>query len=184
MKWRKLNRAIHRDLGYFFTAMSIIYGLSGIALNHIDDWNPSYVVTRQQVQIDLPAAKDKITDQLILEQLEPLGLASDYKKHYFPQSDQLRIFIEGGNITLDLASGQGAMESIRRRPVFHQVNFLHYNRPKQLYTWFSDLYAAALIVLAVSGLFILRGKLGITGRGAWLTIAGLLVPLIFLFIYL
>jgi len=44
MKLRKWNRIIHRDLGYIFFGMSIIYGLSGIALNHIGDWNPDYII--------------------------------------------------------------------------------------------------------------------------------------------
>jgi hypothetical protein len=30
----------------------------------------------------------------------------------------------------------------------------------------------------------IRGKKGITGRGAWLTAAGIIIPLIFLLVYL
>ncbi len=46
-KWRKWNRAIHRDFGYLFFGMTIIYALSGIAINHLDDWNPNYKVVTQ-----------------------------------------------------------------------------------------------------------------------------------------
>ena len=35
LKWRKWNRAVHRDFGYLFLGMTIIYALSGIALNHM-----------------------------------------------------------------------------------------------------------------------------------------------------
>jgi len=38
-------------------------------------------------------------------------------------------------------------------------------------------------VLAISGLFILKGKNGITRRGAWLTAAGIIVPIVFLVMY-
>ena len=48
----------------------------------------------------------------------------------------------------------------------------------------ADAYAFSLAVLAVTGLFVLKGRKGITGRGAWLTGAGIAIPLLFLFFYL
>jgi hypothetical protein len=42
---------------------------------------------------------------------------------------------------------------------------MHLNHPKKLWTWMADIYAAVLIILAVTGLFVLKGKKGITGRG-------------------
>ena len=44
--------------------------------------------------------------------------------------------------------------------------------------------ALALGVLAVTGLFVLKGKKGITGRGAWLSALGVVVPFVFLWLYL
>ena len=56
MKLRKWNRIIHRDMGYIFFGMSVIYGLSGIALNHLDDWNPNYIIKIREVILeDLPS---------------------------------------------------------------------------------------------------------------------------------
>ena len=52
-----------------------------------------------------------------------------------------------------------------------------------MYTWFSDIYAAGLIFLAITGLFVLRGKNGIIGRGAWLTAIGIILPALFLLYY-
>ncbi|HKL38702.1 MAG TPA: hypothetical protein VJ876_07375, partial [Bacteroidales bacterium] len=61
MKWRKLNRILHRDLGYFFFGMTLIYALSGIALNHIDDWNPSYSIESEEIQLkSLPSEASEI----------------------------------------------------------------------------------------------------------------------------
>ena len=80
---------------------------------------------------------------------------------------------------MDAETGEGLLEHARRRTVFFEVNYLHYNTPKNLWTWFSDIFAGALILLAISGLFILKGKKGITGRGAWLTAAGLIIPAVF-----
>jgi len=41
---RKWSRILHRDIGFFFIGTTILYGLSGIALNHMSDWNPNYTV--------------------------------------------------------------------------------------------------------------------------------------------
>jgi hypothetical protein len=39
--WRKLFRALHRDIGYVAVSLTLAYALSGLAVNHIDDWRPS-----------------------------------------------------------------------------------------------------------------------------------------------
>jgi hypothetical protein len=39
------------------------------------------------------------------------------------------------------------------------------------------------MALAITGLFLVRGKKGITGRGAWLTALGIIIPLVYLIIY-
>lgn len=49
--------------------------------------------------------------------------------------------------------------------------------------WFSDFFCVALMGLAIGGLFIMKGRNGITNRGAWLTAAGIIVPIVFLIIY-
>ena len=183
MKLRRINRAIHRDLGYFFFGMCIIYGLSGIALNHRHQWNPNYIVTEKIYKLTPPG--EEITDnkELALHFLEQIEREDEFRTS-LPRGDDLRIFIQHGSITVNTLTGEGELETVRPRPVFRQVNFLHYNTPRRLWTWFSDLYAAGLIVLAFTGLFILKGKKGITGRGAWLTGAGILIPLSLLFYYL
>lgn len=181
IKWRKYNRNIHRDLGYFFAVMTVIYGISGIALNHVDEWDPNYQILKQEVQVDLPE-KSAITEDFVKEQLKAFDLADEYKKHYFP-GQKLKVFLKSGSLVLNLETGEGTIESVKERVVLRPMNFLHYNNIKKLYTWFADIYGAALVVLAITGLFILRGKQGIKGRGAWLSIAGLIIPLAFLLIY-
>ncbi|MDK2842355.1 MAG: uncharacterized protein PWQ17_1861 [Anaerophaga sp.] len=182
--WRKINRVIHRDLGYFFTGMIIIYGLSGIALNHIDDWNPNYIIEVQEKKISLPEHFDENNQASVLAILEQCGVNQDYKNHYSPSPGMIKIFLEkGSSVTVDTATGIANIEIIRKRPVFYEVNFLHYN-PGKLWTWFSDIFAFSLMILAITGLFILKGKNGIRGRGAWLSIAGILISIAFLVIYL
>lgn len=178
-KWRKWIRATHRDFGYFFFGMTLIYAISGITINHLDDWNPNYKVTRQDVNVILPSQPEKDD---ILSMLKDYGLEDEYKQHIFPSEGFIKIFIKNGSIEANLASGKGILEKVEKRPFFRSLNYLHYN-PVKWWTYFSDLYSVALVILAITGLFILKGRTGITGRGAWLTILGILIPIIFLVIY-
>lgn len=179
-KWRKWNRAVHRDFGYFFFGMVIIYSLSGIAINHIDDWNPNFVVMTEEFRIDPPSAKP--TKAELKKIIEPTGEAGNYKSHYFPNDEFVKVFIKDGTIYINLVSGNGLVEKTKRRALFREMNYLHYN-PIKYWTWFSDIFAGALIILALSGLLIPRGSNGITARGAWMVILGIAIPVVYLFIY-
>ena len=182
MNWRKWNRVLHRDIGFLFFGMTIIYALSGIALNHLADWNPNYIIVHNDVHWELDDS-DEITKDSILKFLRDQGEETNYKQHYFPDPQRLKIFLKGGSIDVNLNTGHGRIEKLDRRPLFFQMNFLHYN-PKRLWTWFSDLFCVALVLIAVTGLFIIRGKKGITGRGAILMAVGIIIPVIFLLNYL
>lgn len=181
-KWRKWNRAIHRDLGYFFFAMTVIYALSGIAVNHINDWNPNYAITYYEYEVDLDEYSGNWEKAEVIQLLEKLDEADRYKKHYIHRSGNLKVFLKNGSLFLNLNTGQGEVETIRRRPILHAANYLHYN-PGKWWTWAADIFAGALILLAFTGLFILRGKNGIKRRGAILTVLGILVPLIYLILF-
>ena len=182
MKLRKLNRDIHRDLGYIFFFITIVYGLSGIALNHLDDWNPNYIIKYSEINVDQNLLiKDQLNKNNVIGLIKKHATGEKYKNHYFPDETTLKIFIKGGSIIIDTETGAGYIETSKRRPVFHQFNYLHYN-PRKWWTVISDIYAVSLMLLAITGLFILKGKNGITRRGAWLTALGIVVPIIFLLI--
>ncbi len=181
-KWRKWNRVIHRDFGYFFFGMTLIYAISGIAINHLDDWNPNYYLKISEIKAEDPSLLTNATEEVIRQFLQEKSPRFRYRKHYYPSgSENLKVFIKGGSITINLKDGNGRLELLKRRPVFNQVNFLHYN-PNYWWTWFSDIYAVALTLLAITGLFVLKGKNGLVWRGAILGLTGLLIPLIFLLI--
>ncbi|MFC2098794.1 PepSY-associated TM helix domain-containing protein [Bacteroidota bacterium] len=184
MKLRKWNRIIHRDLGYIFFGMSIIYGLSGIALNHLEDWNPDYIIKTSEVVLENPPAPGPVSREQAENLVDNLKGDYQYRSHFFPGEKTLKIFLKQGSATINLESGITYIEVLKKRPVFREVNFLHYNKPKKLWTWFADAFAVALILMAISGLFMIRGRKGITGRGAWLTAVGILIPVIFLLLYL
>lgn len=179
----KLNKLLHRDLGYFFVVMTLIYAISGIAINHRADWNPNYIINHDVKTYQGTFTRGDITQDNINTFLDIFGEKSNYKSHFFPNDETLRIFVNGGNITVDLTSDQIFIETIRNRPIFKEINFLHYN-PGGLWLWFSDIFCVALIFLAISGLFIIKGKNGLKWRGTILLTIGLIIPLILLFMYI
>ena len=186
MNWRKLNRWIHRELGFLFFGMTIIYGISGIALNHsvARHWDPGLITRSSSIQFPHTLRKDLVDRNTIEEILELSGEKENYKQYYFPDQDHLMIYLKGGHIMVDMPAGSLQVTKIRNRPFFNELNYLHYNKPKKLWTWFSDLYALGLILIAISGLFLIKGRKGITGRGGVLTIIGIVIPMVFLIIYL
>lgn len=184
INWRKVNNVLHRDVGYFFFGMSIIYGLSGIALNHISDWDPNYDIVNKTIQVNPNSVTPSMSGEAIANLLDELDVDKKLKKHYYPSPETLKVFLNGGSLTLNIQTGQGYLETVDRRPILFEVNYLHYNHSKFLWTWFSDLFALALVLLAITGLFVLKGKKGFRKRGVWFVLVGTLIPLGFLLVYL
>lgn len=176
-KWRKWNTILHRDIGYAVVGLTIIYGVSGIAVNHVADWNPSYAIQKRGIDIGpLPSAP---RDSLILEVRRRLGLAAEPQNVFRPDPETLHLFYEGATYAVDLPTGKVVIEHVRPRRVLFEFNQLHLNAPKRIWTYIADAYALALIIVAVTGMFVLKGKTGITGRGAWLVGLGVLVPVLY-----
>jgi hypothetical protein len=181
---RKWSRILHRDIGYFFIGTTLIYALSGIALNHINDWNPNYSVEVNKFKTTIELNKDDNIKEHIKNLLQEVAPRAVYKKHYYPQKNLLKIFLKGGSsIVVNTVSGNGRAEFLKKRPVFYQSNFLHYN-PHKWWMWFSDAFAGALILFAVTSFFMVKGPKGMRGRGGIYTALGFIVPLLFLYFLL
>lgn len=182
---RRWNNALHRDIGYLAFGMTIIYALSGIVLNHFkagDFAHPDYRSSTEQYTVTLPA--DTIfSEAWAVAVLKQVGEENRYKSH-IAGDGYVNIYLTNGSAYVDLATGTVEVQKKRPRYIIKEFNVMHYNNFKKLFTWFSDLYAVSLMVLAVTGLFVLKGKNGILGRGAWLAALGILIPALFLFFYL
>ncbi len=183
MKIRKLVRKLHRDFGYFIVGMTIVYGLSGIFLNHRHDFNPDYKIFVTEFQTDF---KDKtnLTKAEVETVLKQLDRKVIYKKHYLANSGVVKVFIENGEVLINPKTGEAVMRNLQRRPIIYEMNRLHTSALGTVWKWGSDLMAAILIFVAVSGLFVLTGRRGFNRWGWWLTAAGFIVPLVFALIYI
>ena len=177
---RRWCRILHRDISYIFSGMVIIYALSGIYMNHRDTINPHYTISRTEVVItELPTAAE-MDKGAVLALMEKVGVSERYTKHYFPKDNQLKVFLKGSStLEADLQTGNVVYESLRRRPIISPMTTLHYN-PGKWWTWFSDIFAIALIVITITGLVMLKGNKGLIGRGGIELIIGIAIPVLLL----
>lgn len=178
VNWRHVNSAVHRDVGYFCVALTLVYAVSGVAVNHLHQWNPSYRVERVTKTFEPVPVGER--DAMVAELVRKLQLPGPPKSSFRSVPHVVDLFYEGWSVKADAAAGTALVERPRERAFLRDANFLHLNHPKGLWTWFADGYALLLAFLAISGMFILKGRTGLAGRGKWFVLAGLLVPLVFL----
>lgn len=182
--FRKWSRVIHRDLSFFFSGMVLIYAISGIVMNHRDSINPNFTVKQQEYVLSEPLpAKAQINKKTVLSLLEPLGEAGNYTKHYFPREEVMKVFLKGGSsLQVNIQTGAAVYESVKKRPILGGMTRLHYN-PWTVVDTFLPISLQWLCCNNSSGMFMLKGKNGIIGRGGIELLAGILVPLLFLFCF-
>jgi hypothetical protein len=176
--WRRLNYILHRDIGYLSVGLTMIYAVSGLAVNHIKDWNPSYRVETVHTRIDpLPDFIEK-AEEAIPVILEQLGEKKGFENSFRPDPESIQIFVQGRSILTNLVTGEVIHDRAVPRPVLYELNALHLNRPKKLWTLVADIYAVALALLALTGLLMFREKSWLRSRGFWLMAAGVFIPLV------
>lgn len=183
MKLRQLIRVIHRDVGYFCVGLTVFFCVSGVAVNHIDDWNPSYDITTEDIDVGplLGTDLNLLQSQLVARlNIDPDDIAG----HYRPQAGVFRLFLpNGGEANVATATGRGTLRRVETRTFIFESNVLHLNHIKGVWTYVSDAFAVMLLLLAITGLFILKGRQGLGGRGKWFTAAGVLLPIGFIVYY-
>jgi hypothetical protein len=178
INYYKLNKSIHRDLGYFFVFLTLIYSISGLAINHIHDWNPDFYVRKKSINHNLPKTKSEINETIVKNELERLGESGGFLMFDFPTDDKLKVYFKDGSIMFYLAEQTAELERVSKRHVLFEMNYIHRN-PGGLWTIISDIFAISLIILSLSGLFILKGKQSLKRRGKWLVGSGVIVTIVF-----
>jgi hypothetical protein len=154
--------------------ISLVYGISGIYLNHIHGDDPAFYTEKGTLQLSSALTVGELTDKWN-ERKDLPGL-----KKIMPVDDtHYRLMLESGIGVYNLTDGRLDYEKYRKRFFVYWINRLHYNKVKG---WkpMADIFASSLIFLAVSGIFMVKGKRGISGSGKWWLIAGLLVPIIYI----
>lgn len=170
-------------MGYILVGLTVIYSISGIAVNHVDDWNPNYVIERKTTFLPLDENLKTSTVSLTDAVLKVSGVKEPAKKSFRPDSATIKVFTENNKLQYDLHTEALTVESVKSRTGIRETNFLHLNAPKKIWTYVADAFAVSLIFLAISGLFLIKGKNGFKWRGALFMLAGIIIPIIFLLVY-
>lgn len=173
--WRPWLRAIHRDVGYLAVGLTFVYALSGLAVNHIADWDPNFTQIEQTYELALPLPDD---DRAIAERaVETAGIDAAPVDVYRASDDQLDVVLDERTLHVSTTTGHVVEEGQKARFFLRAANFLHLNRGKQAWTIIADGYAVFLLFLATSGLFMLPGRKGLLGRGIIFVVLGAAVPI-------
>ncbi len=178
--FRRYCRTLHREFGFFVVGLTLIYAVSGLAVNHAHHWDANYQRGTEHFSIEAPGiGPTEVVTPIVLERL---ALDEPFKNTWRAAPDKLQVFLERATITVNLASGEVQRDGFRKRPLLYELNFMHLNTGKGAWTVFADIYASILIVMALTGIFLVRGKKGLSGRGSWLMAAGFLLPIAYMLI--
>ena len=177
-RWRGWLRAIHRDLGYLAVGLTVIYALSGLAINHIGTtgWDPNYQTYERARQIE-PIGLDVPDDVALAKAQAALGVGPP--RSWYRAGDELRLEYDYKQFVVIGDTGTVIEQGRKARFFLRVANWLHYNRGKRAWTYVADAYALLLLYLAASGLFMIKGKKGLRWRGAALATAGISVPILY-----
>ena len=177
-RWRPWVRGLHRDAGYFVVGFTLIYAISGLAVNHLGDWDPESVVTESTIPLKQPLPVDEVeATKELMEQLSLRGEPEDV----FGTDLDLEFRLDNGSTTVfaDKQAKTVLIRSERERALFKVLNWLHLAKGKKGWKYVADVYAVLLLYLATSGMVMLPGKKGLGGRGWVLVLAGVAIPVIY-----
>jgi uncharacterized protein len=173
-KLRPWLRAIHRDAGYLGVGLTLVYALSGLAVNHIADWDPSFrqVSATHRVPGPLPVDAEQAGKRVLVA----LHITDTPREIYAAGDDAVEIVLDHRTLHVTPSTGNVFEEGQSPRFLLRAANWLHLNRGKKAWTYVADGYACVLLYLAISGLFMIPGKKGLLGRGAILLLLGASIP--------
>jgi hypothetical protein len=170
-----LLRALHRDAGYLAVGLTCVYALSGIAVNHLKDWDPNFDNYEHAHHLAKPLTGDD--DAIAKRVIAELGIHEPLRDVYKSTDDQLDITFDKRSLHVTLSSGDVLEQGQNPRWFLRAANYLHLNRGKKAWTYAADAYAFVLLGLALSGMFMLPGRRGLFGRGLFFVLLGAAVPI-------
>lgn len=179
----KINeRGLHRDIAYFYLGLIISFSISGIALNHRRSWNPQkYTYEKKQIEYTIPEIESEIDEQWLSEFSETIGVDQSIRRTTLDEGE-FKVFYEYDVVTIDVEKGTGEHELIRRIPVLGQMSFLHVTT-EPMWIWYSDIFGLAMLTIAITGMFISKGKFSFARRGWKLSLIGIIFPFIILYLF-
>jgi uncharacterized protein len=173
-------RNTHRDIAYFYLGLIIAFALSGIFLNHRQAWHPRRYTSDTQEFTIQPLSKEAVTDQFIKQFTQQQNI-DDELRRFAVTGEQLRVSYVSHDVDIDLTNGKGKIITYRTTPILGQMTKLHQDTSKW-WIYYSDIFGCSMLVIAITGMFIEKGRNSFRSRGWKLALAGIVFPLIFLYL--
>ena len=173
MRLTRLLRVIHRDLGFFVVGITLVYAISGILLNHLGGKDPAFHTEAKTIQLTPNLTETELSDAWLADKKLP-----QLKRILRIDNTRLRLFLQGGIGVYNVSDGSLSYEINEKRTLIYWINRLHYNKVKH-WSPVADFFAGSLILLAITGLFIVKGKKGLAGSGKWYLLIGILIPILY-----
>ncbi len=197
MRWRRWLFKLHRDIGFVCVGLTLVYCVSGVAVNHRHDWDYNYALDLTTHPVG--AASELIgptlggattgeevvarehQQELVASLLGRLALEKAPHNVFWRGPRRLSLFFGEGDtdvVDYDPVAGTAVHEVKRPRLLLRELNALHLNEPEGAWTWIADIFAVALLFLAISGMLMVKGRKGLRGRGGVYVGLGVLLPIV------
>jgi uncharacterized protein len=172
-------RNLHRDLGYFYIGLIISFALSGIFMNHRDQFHAEkFNVEKKEIEVKLPE-EEAIDETYAKNFIKQFQLEDTYRKHKV-KGGNLRISYKNTDVEVDLETGKGEIETYTKTPILSQMMKLH-KTTSNWWIYYGDIFGISLIIIAITGtIMIPAGKFSFKNRGWKLAVAGIMIPLLVL----
>jgi uncharacterized protein len=177
IRWRPWLRVIHRDVGYFSVGLTFIYALSGLAVNHIADWEPNFrqISRVHQLPVPLPTEERVIADSA----RAALSISEPLREVFRANDHDVEVVFDRRSLRIDTRTGRVEEQAQEPRFFLRVANWLHLNRGKRAWTIIADAYAVFLLLLSLTGLWMFPGRKGLLGRAGVIVVMGALVPALY-----
>ncbi len=176
-KFRHICRWLHQQLGFLAVGLVLVYGISGIANNHAHHWDPNYSQGTENFMIVAPGSGPTQEIQPLV--LERLKLTEPVENIWRESETEIQIFVEKAQYDVNLATGAVVKTGQKKRPLLYDLNVMHRNVGKAPWTGIADAFAGIMILLALSGIFLVKGRKGLSGRGGIMMALGFLLPVVY-----
>lgn len=175
-------RNIHRDLAYLYLGLIISFASSGIMMNHRQMWHPDkYTIETKAITQTLPQTEAEINEEYTKGLVKKLNIKDKFRR-FQVREGSLRLSYEQHDVEINIKSGKGEIVHYIKTPLVSQMMKLHKDT-SQWWIYYSDSFGIAMITIALTGTMITtRGKYSYKARGWKLTLAGIIFPLVFLFL--
>jgi uncharacterized protein len=167
----------HRHIGLLVIGTSLVFAVSGIALNHQSHWDPYYMNSEgRQMVDDLSATMDETEIDGYLR--ERFGLDEEYRTSIRERPHVVNMeYASGISFVVDMTEMTIVKTESRKRPILYDFIQLHFNSLKGGWIALADVFAVGLMFLSFSGVYLAWGKFDGTDRV--FLIAGILLPFLF-----